>query len=63
MEVKISLCQKIAKWQPEADCLQDMNSKKNIYSNVLCPQIKAFSFNFFLGYYIFCQEEETKGRE
>ena len=47
MEVKISLCQKTAKWQPEADCLQDMNSKKNIYSNVLCPQIKSIFIQFF----------------
>ena len=47
MEVKISLCQKTAKWQPEANCLQDMNSKKNIYSNVLCPQIKSIFIQFF----------------
>ena len=47
MGVKISLCQKIAKWQPKADCLQDMNSKKNIYSNVLCPQIKSIFIQFF----------------
>ena len=26
-------------------------------------KLKVFSFNFFLGKYIFCQEGETKGKE
>ena len=47
MEIKISLCQMTANRQTAANCLQDMNSKKNIYSNVLCTQIKSIFIQFF----------------